>query len=93
MPEQLLSGLVGAGAVLLISIIERSITYGRLSQKVDNLSNIVTNGLTSKVSQTCTDVAELRGTFDTYLKLESDNKTLLINRVEALEKSLFREKS
>ena len=84
--DGVLSALIGAVIVVCINAIGWILTYGRLSQRVDDLNKTVNNGLCHKVEETRTSVAQLRGNVETYMSLEQENKKLLVGRLEALER-------
>jgi len=55
---------VGIISVVLINTMGWVYTYGKFSQKVDNLSDIVSNGLCAKVDGISRHLAKLEGIID-----------------------------
>ena len=83
---QVTAAIIGVTVVLVLSIIERTITYGKLSQKVEGLDHTIHNGLSSKMDQACVDLAGLKGNVETYMNLEQESIHLLSQRLDTLEK-------
>jgi len=82
---QIIGAFIGAVVLLILNLLTFILTYGRLSQKVEDLNHTVNNGLCEKVQQTCADVAQMKGNLETYMKLEHEIKKMLVRRIEVLE--------
>ena len=57
-------------AITAVNIGGWAISYGKLKQKVDSMSDILNNGLVNKVDNMNTTMAKMESRFNTYIELK-----------------------
>ena len=58
------------GAFTLVNVTGCVVSYGKMKQKVDDVAKVLDDGLIKKVDEISTTVANLQGSFDTYIRLK-----------------------
>lgn len=69
MTVEIIFGIASILFLLILNVVGWAFTYGRLSQKVDNLDGTLKNGLTSKVDGMSKCLATLQGEFNSVKEL------------------------